>query len=71
MYRRAHYYCMLALMRHGDDPEPVLVEGRWDGTIIDLPRGGGGCPSTINFVMRKRVSGRPSEKLALLTPGSA
>ncbi|MGH8799610.1 MAG: non-canonical purine NTP pyrophosphatase, partial [Casimicrobiaceae bacterium] len=20
--RRAHYYCILALMRHGDDPEP-------------------------------------------------
>jgi XTP/dITP diphosphohydrolase len=40
--RRAHYYCMLALMRHGDDPEPILVEGRWDGTIIDAPRGEGG-----------------------------
>ncbi|MEP6997893.1 MAG: non-canonical purine NTP pyrophosphatase [Betaproteobacteria bacterium] len=40
--RRAHYYCMLALMRHGDDPEPLLVEGRWDGTIIDTPRGEGG-----------------------------
>src|SRR5256885_4578259 len=40
--RRAHYYCMLALMRHGDDPEPVLAEGRWEGTIIDLPRGTGG-----------------------------
>src|SRR2546430_2991057 len=40
--RRAHYYCMLALMRHGDDPEPVLAEGRWEGTIIDLPRGSGG-----------------------------
>src|SRR5260370_762613 len=40
--RRAHYYCMLALMRHGDDPEPILAEGRWEGTIIDLPRGGGG-----------------------------
>src|SRR5438132_2450133 len=39
--RRAHYYCMLALMRHGDDPEPILAEGRWEGTIIDLPRGGG------------------------------
>jgi XTP/dITP diphosphohydrolase len=37
--RRAHYYCMLALMRHGEDPEPVLVDGRWDGTIIDTPRG--------------------------------
>src|SRR6202171_3435299 len=40
--RRAHYYCMLALMRHGDDPEPILAEGRWEGTIIDLPRGSGG-----------------------------
>ena len=40
--RRAHYYCMLALMRHGDDPEPILVEGRWGGTIIDAPRGEGG-----------------------------
>jgi XTP/dITP diphosphohydrolase len=40
--RRAHYYCMLALVRHGDDPEPILAEGRWEGTIIDLPRGGGG-----------------------------
>src|ERR1700687_844776 len=40
--RRAHYYCMLALMRHGDDPEPILAEGRWEGTIIDHPRGGGG-----------------------------
>src|SRR6202165_133933 len=40
--RRAHYYCMLALMRHGDAPEPILAEGRWEGAIIDLPRGRGG-----------------------------
>ena len=40
--RRAHYYCVLALMRHGEDPEPILAEGRWDGTIIDAPRGSGG-----------------------------
>lgn len=40
--RRAHYYCVLALMRHGDDPEPFLADGRWDGTIIDQPRGSGG-----------------------------
>lgn len=37
--RRAHYYCVLVLMRHGDDPEPILAEGRWDGTIIDAARG--------------------------------
>ena len=40
--RRAHYYCMLVLVRHADDPEPILAEGRWDGTIIDQPRGTGG-----------------------------
>jgi XTP/dITP diphosphohydrolase len=40
--RRAHYYCMLVMVRHGDDPEPILAEGRWDGTIIEQPRGTGG-----------------------------
>jgi XTP/dITP diphosphohydrolase len=48
--RRAHYYCMLALMRHGDDPEPILAGGRWDGTIIDLPRGGGGFGYDPHFL---------------------
>src|SRR5437870_3772336 len=27
--RRAHYYCMLVLLRSRDDPEPILAEGRW------------------------------------------
>jgi XTP/dITP diphosphohydrolase len=40
--RRAHYACVLVLMRHADDPEPVIAEGRWHGTIIDTPRGSGG-----------------------------
>jgi XTP/dITP diphosphohydrolase len=40
--RRAHYYCMLVLFRHAGDPEPILAEGRWDGTIIDRARGQGG-----------------------------
>ena len=48
--RRAHYYCMLALMRDGDDPEPILAEGRWAGTIIDLPRGGGGFGYDPHFL---------------------
>src|SRR2546421_576915 len=48
--RRAHYYCMLALMRHVDDPEPVLAEGRWEGTIIDLPRGSGGFGYDPHFL---------------------
>jgi XTP/dITP diphosphohydrolase len=48
--RRAHYYCMLVLMRHGDDPEPMLAEGRWDGTIIDAPRGAGGFGYDPHFL---------------------
>jgi XTP/dITP diphosphohydrolase len=48
--RRAHYYCVLALMRHGEDPEPILAEGRWDGTIIDTPRGSGGFGYDPHFL---------------------
>jgi len=48
--RRAHYYCVLVLMRHGDDPEPILAEGRWDGTIVDAARGGRGFGYDPHFL---------------------
>jgi XTP/dITP diphosphohydrolase len=48
--RRAHYYCVLALVRHGDDPEPIIVEGRWDGVIVDTPRGNGGFGYDPHFL---------------------
>jgi len=48
--RRAHYYCVLALMRHADDPEPILAEGRWEGTIIDTPRGTAGFGYDPHFL---------------------
>jgi XTP/dITP diphosphohydrolase len=40
--RRAHYMCVLVLVRRADDPEPIVVEGRWNGVVIDEPRGSGG-----------------------------
>jgi XTP/dITP diphosphohydrolase len=40
--RRAHYYCVLVLVRHATDPEPLIAEGVWRGTIVDQPRGSGG-----------------------------
>ena len=40
--RRAHYVAVLVLMRHADDPQPVISEGEWHGEIIDTPRGAGG-----------------------------
>jgi len=27
--RRAHYYCVMVLVRYADDPEPLIAEGRW------------------------------------------
>lgn len=40
--RRAHYYCVLVLVRRAGDPEPIIAEGRWDGRIVDVARGSGG-----------------------------
>jgi len=48
--RRAHYACVLALTRHADDPEPIIAEGSWQGTIIDTPRGSGGFGYDPHFV---------------------
>src|SRR6202008_433241 len=36
--RRAHYVCVLVLVRHAEDPQPMIAEGEWHGTIIDTPR---------------------------------
>ena len=37
--RRAHYVCALVLVRNATDAKPLIVEKRWDGEIIDAPRG--------------------------------
>jgi XTP/dITP diphosphohydrolase len=40
--KSAYYYCVLVFVRHADDPQPVIADGRWDGHMIDAPRGQGG-----------------------------
>ncbi|OQW43089.1 MAG: non-canonical purine NTP pyrophosphatase [Proteobacteria bacterium SG_bin4] len=40
--RRAYYYCVIVLLRHAEDPQPVIVDGAWHGEIVDQPRGAGG-----------------------------
>ena len=40
--RRAYYYCAIVLVRHADDPQPIIVDGSWHGEIILTPRGEGG-----------------------------
>ena len=40
--RRAHYYCVLVLLRSAEDPEPLIAEGRWEGEVVLTPQGSGG-----------------------------
>ncbi len=40
--RRAHFYCVVVLVRHAEDPEPLIAEGRWQGEVADTPHGSGG-----------------------------
>lgn len=40
--RKAHYYCVMILVRSPLDPQPIIAEGSWHGEIIDTPRGSGG-----------------------------
>ena len=48
--RRAHYACVLTLVRHERDPEPIIAEGAWHGTVIDAPRGAGGFGYDPHFL---------------------
>ncbi|MPS47392.1 RdgB/HAM1 family non-canonical purine NTP pyrophosphatase [Methylobacillus sp.] len=40
--RHAYYYCVMVLVRHADDPQPLIAEGAWHGEILTAPRGSGG-----------------------------
>jgi XTP/dITP diphosphohydrolase len=37
--RAAYYVCVMVLLRHADDPQPLVAEGIWRGQIGQTPRG--------------------------------
>ena len=41
-HRQAYYYCVMVLLRHADDPRPLIGEGLWHGEIAHAPRGSNG-----------------------------
>jgi len=61
--RSAHYACVLVLVRHAGDPEPILAEGQWHGTIVDAPRGAGGFGYDPHFL--DAATGRTAAELPL------
>ena len=40
--RTARFVCVLALVRHADDPMPLIAEGRWEGRVLRARRGSNG-----------------------------
>jgi XTP/dITP diphosphohydrolase len=40
--RRARFVSTLVALRHADDPEPLIAQGRWELELLHAPRGGGG-----------------------------
>lgn len=73
--RSAHYYCVMVLVRHPKDPEPLIAEGRWYGEIIDTPRGAGGFGYDPYFLVpalgRTAAELQAAEKHAISHRGQA
>lgn len=40
--RNAFYVAVIALVKHPNDPMPIIADGRWHGRIAETPAGDGG-----------------------------
>jgi XTP/dITP diphosphohydrolase len=52
--RDAMYVSVIVFLRHPDDPEPIVAEGRWRGHIARAPRGTNGFGYDPLFVVAGR-----------------
>jgi XTP/dITP diphosphohydrolase len=49
--RAAHYACVMVLVQHENDPQPLIAEGVWRGEIGRVPRGSNGFGYDPLFVL--------------------
>jgi len=61
--RHAHFYCVIVLVRHANDPEPIIAEGLWPGEILNELRGDYGFGYDPLFVDAK--TGKTAAELPL------
>lgn len=40
--RTARFYCCMVLLKHADDPQPLIAEGIWQGEVLAAPLGSEG-----------------------------
>ena len=73
--KSAYYYCVLVFVRHADDPQPIIADGRWNGVMVDTPRGDGGFGYDPYFFIpslgKCAAELAPEEKNALSHRGQA
>ena len=73
--RSAHYYCVIVLVRHAADPEPLIAEGRWHGQVAHAPRGANGFSYDPYFLLpslgKTAAELAPDEKNAISHRGQA
>ena len=49
--RTARYRAVIVMMRHADDPTPLITQGSWEGRIVLDPRGQGGFGYDPHFFL--------------------
>ena len=62
--RSARFYSTIVLLRHAQDPRPIIVEGVWEGRILETPRGAGGFgydPVFFDPVLQAGAAELPAE----------
>lgn len=62
--RLAHFYCVMVIVRHEHDPEPLIAEGQWVGEILSEYRGNDGFgydPLFLDAKTGKTVAELPLE----------
>ena len=51
--RRAHFVSVIVLVRHAEDPQPIIAEGEWHGEILREARGNAGFGYDPLFYIRE------------------
>ena len=73
--KSAYYYCVCVLVRHADDPQPIIVDGSWFGEISSAPRGEFGFGYDPHFWLphlgKTAAELQPAEKNKLSHRGKA
>ena len=41
-HRRCRFVCTMVLLRHAEDPMPLIAQGQWRGRVLETPQGSGG-----------------------------